>query len=255
MCEVVNPRVHPCMNLESPLSEKIKVDDKFTVGFSVDPVTLLPVNQRENKAVFPAVAEKTTCWKFHDADKSVRFSSVAVRQYYPCAMPSPSVSSGVPIGLDWKWICESETNVDEHIKQCELRFQERLERGESVRLSPKQRRKILTDAEVSKEEIEAAKASTLQGKHDRLMTLMRVSPIRFCEEAPLQAARHVFRVCKRAMVQGEETSAPSKTSTESNAKVHPHESCSEDLFSDPPAARVLKAQGSYSPTCVSSLPQ
>lgn len=255
MCEV-NPRVCPRVNLDNPLSEKRKLDGKFTVGFPVVPVTLLPVNQRENKAVFPAVAEKTTNWEFNTAKKSVRFSSVAVRQYYPCAMPSPSVSSGVPIGLDWEWICESETDVDEHMKQRELRFQERLARGESVRLSPKQRREILSDAGVSKEDIEAAKASTLQGKHDRLMTLMRVSPIRFCEEAPLQAARHVFRVCKRSMVKGEDTySASSKTSTQSDEKVHPYESCSEDLFSDPPDARVLKAQGCFSPTCVSSLPQ
>uniref|UniRef100_A0A7S2MPY7 Uncharacterized protein n=1 Tax=Octactis speculum TaxID=3111310 RepID=A0A7S2MPY7_9STRA len=129
-------------------------------------------------------------------ERSVSFDTVLTREYNRCAVPSPEVSSGVPVGLDWDWYCETNSGIDDHLQACEDRRESRWNEGLSVKLSPKQRRQMLVDAEVPEDEVSLAKSMTLEGKHDRLKTLFWVDPLRCGGMAPMIAGRCVQRKIK-----------------------------------------------------------
>jgi hypothetical protein len=90
------------------------------------------------------------------SQKRVCFSEISIRTFNVCIGDSPSVSSGVPLTLDWSYCELPDITVDEFEG---LRPERRT--NDELKLSPEDRLKILLEFGVSPAEIRTALRRTL----------------------------------------------------------------------------------------------
>lgn len=103
-------------------------------------------------------------------NSSVRFSSVAVRDYSLCIGDNPSVSRGIPISLDWEYDEEHSYDIN---KYEDGRFEHRRE-SEELKLPSLQRVQILKQMGYSRGEINDQTKEVQKVKDERFSTRRKV---------------------------------------------------------------------------------
>ena len=103
-------------------------------------------------------------------DKSVRFSSVDIRDYSLCIGDNPSVSRGVPISLDWDYDEEHSHDINNYEHS---RFGDRRE-SEALKLPSLQRVQVLKKLGYSRGEINEQVKEVVKVKQKRILTRRKV---------------------------------------------------------------------------------
>jgi len=120
-------------------------------------------------------------------EKSVRFSSVAVRDYSICLGDNPSVSRGTPISLDWDH--DNELTYDINVYESE-RFQKR-RTSDDLKIPSLKRIQLLKELGYSRGEINEQIKKTNLDKQRRIYTRRRAE----YEENIKAAFRRITKSC------------------------------------------------------------
>ena len=126
-------------------------------------------NNNNNNNVVGRSSDNNSCLDKSNGEKSVRFSSVDIRDYSLCLGDNPSVSRGVPISLDWDYDIEQSYELESYeCNRCEDR------RGPDQLKRPSlQRVHLLKSLGYSRGEISKQTKKTHLVKQQRFSTLRR----------------------------------------------------------------------------------